>query len=101
MKYKEIKKLKKGEWTISGNKEDKLKGKFRIGRVKEIIVTLENYEEIDLGKGNIEIYNGGQFEGIDGVTQVLNQKEIKALQILRTKLKTLKGLEDKPIKDRW
>ena len=98
MKYKKIKDLKKGEWIISGNKTDRLNGKFKIGRVKEIKVTLEDYEELDLNKGDIKINGEGIFTGIDGVTQVLNEKEIKALQILRTKLKTLKGLENNTIR---
>ena len=101
MKYKKIRDLKKGEWIISGNKTDRLNGKFKVGRVKEINVTLESYEELDIGKGDIVINGEGIFTGIDGVTQVLNEKEIKALQILRTKLKTLKGLEDDKIKRKY
>jgi len=93
MKTTEINKLKIGDWVLSGKfGVDKMKGVFRVARVSGI--RFNNFEEIDLNKGNIEIIGEGRINDGDGIISVLNRKEIKALNILRTKLKTLKGLED-------
>ena len=95
MKWTGIRKLKKGDWIITRDLEDgKFVGKFIIGRVSEIKVNLDNYEEIDIIKGDIQVSESGYFKDSDGHTGVLNNKEVKALSILRTKLKTLKGLKD-------
>ena len=99
MKWTEIRNLRKGDWIITRELENgKFVGKFKIGRVNKIEVKLENYEELDINKGNIEAWGSGLFTGIDGGIWTLNRKEVKALSILRTKLKTLKGLDDKRIK---
>jgi len=88
-------KLKIGDWVLEGTG---MKGKFKVARVKQYV--FDNFEKIDLEKWNIEDRGDGIVEKGDGVMNVLNKKEIKALQILRTKLKTLKGLEDDQIKRR-
>ena len=106
MRLKTTKELQIGDWILerTGALERKgLKGKFRIARVKEILV--DNFEEIDLKKGTIKEIgqksrNGntiGAIQGNDGLIRILNNKEIKALQILRTKLKTLNSLEDNKV----
>ncbi len=100
MKLKTTKELQIGDWILEGTG---LKGKFRISRVREILV--DNFEEIDLDAGTIKAVgkktNSGEDIGAiksnDGMIRVLNSKEIKALQILRTKLKTLNSLEDKKV----
>ena len=95
MKWIRIRNLKKGDWIITRDLEDgKFVGKFVIGRVSEMKVNLDNYEEIDINKGDIEVSKSGYFKDNEGHTGVLNNKEVKALSILRTKLKTLKGLKD-------
>ncbi len=97
MKVVEIDKLKIGDWTISKDLENgKFMGKFKVARVSGI--EFDNFEEIDLNKGNIKIIGKGTIEESDGVVSILNKKEVKALNILRTKLKTIKGLEDNQIK---
>ena|SRR3990167_8597649 len=106
MKLKTTKELGIGDWILEG--KGIKSGKFRIARVKEILV--DNFEEIDLdngtltpcGKQSTKGENIGAIQGNAGLIRVLNSKEIKALQILRTKLKTLKGLEDKKVLiDKW
>lgn len=102
MKLKTTKELQIGDWILEGAG---LKGKFRISRVKEILV--DNFEEIDLNAGTIKALGKksmkgddiGAIKSNDGMIRVLNNKEIKALQILRTKLKTLNSLEDKKVID--
>lgn len=105
MKLKTTKELQIGDWVLEGTG---LKGKFRVARVKTIL--LNNFEEIDLDAGTITALGkksaGGDDMGVikrnDGVIKVLNSKEVKALQILRTKLKTLHSLEEeKVINERW
>jgi hypothetical protein len=105
MKLKTTKELRIGDWIVEGAG---LKGKFRIAKVKEIL--LSDFEEIDLDAGTIKLMgkksaNGediGAIKSNDGLIRVLNSKEIKALQILRIKLKTLNSLEDKKvIDDKW
>ncbi len=104
MKRKTTKELQIGDWILEGKG---LKGKFRISKVKEILVN--NFEEIDLDKMTIKAVgtkstkgeNIGVIKSNDGVLKVLNSKEIKALQILRTKLKTLNSLEDKEVIEKW
>ncbi len=104
MKFKTTKELQIGDWILEG---EGLKGKFRIARVFEIVV--DNFEEIDLDAGTIKALgaksNQGKNMGAilknDGLIRVLNSKEIKALQILRTKLKTLNSLEDKKVIEDW
>jgi len=102
MKLKTTKELQIGDWILEGTG---LKGKFRVARVKEILVN--NFEEIDLdagtinalGRKNVKGEHIGAIKKNDGVVRVLNSKEVKALQILRTKLKTLNALEDKKVID--
>ncbi len=100
MKLKTTKELQIGDWILEGTG---LKGKFKIAKVKEILV--DNFEEIDLDKGTIKSVGRksvkgehiGSIKSNDAIIRVLNNKEIKALQILRTKLKTLDALEDKKV----
>ena len=100
MKLKTTKELQIGDWILEGTG---LKGKFRISRVREIMV--DNFEEIDLDAGTIKAVGKkstsgedmGAIQSNDGMIRVLNNKEVKALQILRTKLKTLNSLEDKKV----
>jgi len=105
MKLKTTKELQIGDWILEGKG---LKGKFRISRVREILV--DNFEELDLDAGTIKAvgkkfmkgFDIGVIRSNDGIIRVLNSKEIKALQILRTKLKTLNALEDKKvIQENW
>jgi len=105
MKLKTTKELQIGDWILEGKG---LKGKFRISRVREILV--DNFEEIDLDAGTIKALGKKSVKGDDigvirdndGLMRVLNSKEIKALQILRTKLKTLNSLEEKEVIDeKW
>ncbi len=105
MKLKTTKELRIGDWILEGAG---LKGKFRISRVREILV--DNFEEIDLDAGTIKAVGRksvkgddiGAIRSNDGLMRVLNNKEIKALQILRAKLKTLDALEDKKVIDeKW
>ena len=100
MKLKTTKELKIGDWSLEGTE---LKGKFKVARVKEILV--DNFEEIDLdtrtikavGRKSVKGEDIGAIQSNDGIIRVLNSKEIKALQILRTKLKTLHALEEKKV----
>ncbi len=99
MKIVEIDKLKIGDWIVTKDLENgKFKGKFKVARVSKI--EFDNFEEIDLNKGEIEIIGNGVVDTSGGVINVLNKKEMKALNILRTKLKMIKGLEDDTIKKR-
>lgn len=102
MKWIEIKKLRKGDWIITKDLENgNFVGKFVTAKVKEMKVTLEEYEEIDINKGDIKVSEEGYFKNSEGITGILNKKEIKALSILRTKLKTLKGLKDEPTQRKY
>ena len=89
--------LKIGDWIVTKDLENgKFKGKFKVARVSKI--EFDNFEEIDLNKGEIEIIGNGVVDTSGGVINVLNKKEMKVLNILRTKLKMIKGLEDDTIK---
>ena len=104
MKKTEIDKLKIGDWVITKelSERGKFQGRFKVGRVKGY--DFDNFEELDLNKGDIHIIGEAEIKESNGVINVLNKKEIKALNILRTKLKTLKGLEDDNIikeKRKW
>lgn len=98
MKLVETDKLKLGDWILMGG--EKMKGKFKVAKLQAY--DFEEYEELDINKGDIKIIGKGSIRNggkeSDGVYNVLNKKEIKALNILRTKLKTLKGLEDNKLK---
>lgn len=97
MKLIETSKLKIGDWILDGNSIKK--GKFIIARVNKI--EFDNFEEIDLDKMDIKDKGKGIISKSDGIINLLNKREIKQIQILRTKLKTLKGLEDKKIESRY
>ena len=106
MKLKTTKELQIGDWILEG--KNIKEGKFRVARVREILA--DNFEEIDLDAGTIRALGRKSADGDDmgvirkneGLIRVLNSKEVKALQILRTKLKTLNALEDKKVIDeKW
>lgn len=86
--------LRIGDWIHEGRKD----GKAVFGRVKNI--PLEEFTEIDIVNGKIISEGNGVIEKDDGLISVLNKKEIKSFKILRTKLKTLKSLEDEPVTKR-
>ncbi|KKL86079.1 hypothetical protein LCGC14_1948310 [marine sediment metagenome] len=91
-------KLKIGDWVIMGilSERGKFQGRFKVARVRGY--DFDNFEELDLDKGDIKIIGEGEITKSDGIVNVLNKKELKALNIFRIKLKTLKGLEDDTIK---
>lgn len=92
MKYRD--RLKVGDWIFEGRKSEIVKGgKFRIARVSGIV--FDNWEELDLTNQKIEILGSeGILKGEKGFAQVLNDKELKNIQVLRTKLKILNNLDD-------
>ena len=93
MKTVEVDKLKIGDWILAGNTE--MGRKFQVARVSGI--NFDKVEDFDLIKGDISEEGRGEIKENRHI-QLLNKKELKALHILRTKLKTLKGLEEKPIR---
>ena len=88
--------LRIGDWIL--DKGIGLKGKFRVAKIKGYSV--EEWQEIDLGKG--EITNLGEAGNCKGVIdndelniRVFNEKEVKSLKELKKRFLILKGLEEK------
>jgi hypothetical protein len=96
MKWKEISKLKVGDFILFGDMDKE----FQVAKISSI----NTREWFKINKETKEIENKGQGELIDtdGVVKILNEKEIKKFMILKTKLLTIKELEeDTKIKKRW
>lgn len=96
MKTIETKKLKIGDWVLLKGENIK-DGKFSIAKVELKKVELKDWETLDLKNGKIEIIGKGEFTGESGNVTLLNKKEIKAIEILRKKLKILNNLDDSSV----
>jgi len=94
MKFK--KNLDIGDWIVSGDKGTIKSGKFKIARVKGIL--FDNWEEIDLDKREVRsLGKEAESTTAGGYWKVLNEREMKKLHILRTKLATLNALDDEEV----